>query len=128
MLGSPVVPDAYGYYEIKYSSSKIPAGLKLDSNVAYGKDKASLFAEIHYTEGGTGPSSNLPRSFYSAPLVFNGQSSQEINFVLDLESSCRNKSEFEKIDELLNIYYQTVIAYDKTILTEPHDRIAKCSL
>ncbi|OWV25336.1 hypothetical protein B7988_11535 [Fibrobacter sp. UWB1] len=125
MLGSPVVPDAYGYYEIKYSSSKIPAGLKLDSNVAYGKDKASLFAEIHYTEGGTGPSSNLPRSFYSAPLVFNGQSSQEINFVLDLESSCRNKSEFEKIDELLNIYYQTVIAYDKTILTEPHDRIAE---
>lgn len=125
MLGSPVVPDAFGYYEIKYSSSKIPAGLKLDSNVAYGKDKASLFAEIHYTEGGTGPSSNLPRSFYSAPLVFNGQSSQEINFVLDLESSCRNKSEFEKIDELLNIYYQTVIAYDKTILTEPHDRIAE---
>lgn len=125
MLASHVTPDDCGCYEIRYSSSKIPVGLKLDSNVANGKDKASLFAEIHYTKGGTGPSDNRPRSFYSAPLVFNGQSVQEINFVLDLESKYCNKSAFEDLDELLNIYYQTVIAYDKTILEKPHDRIAE---
>lgn len=125
MLGAPVKPDVFGYYEIKYSSSKIPSDLKLNCKDAYGKDKASLFAEVHYEKGGSTPSQNLPRSFYSAPLVFNGQSVQEINFVLDLNASGANKSEFEKLDDLLNIYYRTVILYDKTILSEPHDRIAE---
>ncbi|MCQ2063979.1 MAG: neuraminidase-like domain-containing protein [Fibrobacter sp.] len=125
MLGTPVGTDSFGNYEIPYSSSKIPAGLMLDGNAANGKDKASLFAEVHYKAGGTSPSQKRPCSFYSAPLVFNGQSVQEINFVLDLNASGANKSEFEKLDDLLNIYYRTVILYDKTILSEPHDRIAE---
>lgn len=65
MLGTPVVPDTFGHYEIDYRASAIPQGLKLDSNVARGKDKASLYAEVHYAKGGTTPNSGQPRSFYS---------------------------------------------------------------
>ncbi|MBO7413239.1 MAG: hypothetical protein J6U20_06190, partial [Fibrobacter sp.] len=108
-LGTCTVLDNFGNYEIQYESSKIPADLKLDTDVANGKDKASLFAEVCFTKNGpTG--TPISSTFYSAPLVFNGQSVQEINFVLDLQSSLRNKSEFEKLDDVLRIYYETIIA------------------
>ena len=106
-LGTCSIQDDFGNYEIQYESSKIPANLKLDSNVANGKDKASLFAEVRYPKN---ESTGTTISFCSAPLVFNGQSVQEINFVLDLESNFRNKSEFEKLDDVLRIYYETIIA------------------
>ncbi|MBQ3715298.1 MAG: hypothetical protein IJM92_09490 [Fibrobacter sp.] len=106
-LGTCSIQDDFGNYEIQYESSKIPANLKLDSNVANGKDKASLFAEVRYQKN---ESTGTTISFCSAPLVFNGQSVQEINFVLDLESNLRNKSEFEKLDDVLRIYYETIIA------------------
>lgn len=125
MLGTPVVPDTFGHYEIDYRASAIPQGLKLDSNVARGKDKASLYAEVHYAKGGTTPSSGQPRSFYSAPLVFNGQSVQEINFVLDLETDKPYKSEFEALDDLLQIYYQTIISNTETVKYSKQDKIAE---
>lgn len=108
-LGSPVMPDKFGNYEISYDSSVIPDYLKLDSKIVNGKDKASLFAEVHYKKGKLN-AKNGPHRFYSAPLVFNGQSVQEINFVLDLESTLKNKSEFEYLDEILKIYYKTIIS------------------
>ena len=120
-LGTCSVLDNFGNYEIQYESSKIPADLKLDTDVANGKDKASLFAEVCFTKNGpTG--TPISSTFYSAPLVFNGQSVQEINFVLDLQSSLRNKSEFEKLDEVLKIYYETIIAGNaKETADDGHD-------
>ena len=120
-LGTCTVLDNFGNYEIQYESSKIPADLKLDTDVANGKDKASLFAEVCFTKNGpTG--TPISSTFYSAPLVFNGQSVQEINFVLDLQSSLRNKSEFEKLDEVLKIYYETIIAGNaKETADDGHD-------
>lgn len=125
MLGIPVRPDAFGHYEIAYNASSIPLGLKLDSKIAKGKDKASLFAEVHYKNGGKGDSGSSSRSFYSAPLVFNGQSAQEINFVLDLETDKPIESEFERLDSILKIYYQTVVSYKETIKVSLQDRISE---
>lgn len=123
MLGNPVNPDAFGHYEIIYNASSIPQGLKLDGKIAKGKDKASLFAEVHYKNGGNG--NDRPRSFYSAPLVFNGKSAQEINFVLDLETDKPIESEFERLDNILKIYYQTVVSYKETIKVSLQDRISE---
>lgn len=117
MLGNPVTPDEYGHYEIVYKASAIPFGLKLDGKVAKGKDKASIFSEIRYGNP------NNPKRFFSAPLVFNGQSIQEINFVLDLETAKTLKSEFESLDELLKIYYKTVITNTATIKSNEQDKI-----
>lgn len=126
MLGEPVQPDKFGHYEIVYDASAIPLGLKLDAKVAKGKDKASIFAEVHYEKGGTNETDGKPKSFYSAPLVFNGQSIQEINFVLDLETDKAIKSEFESINDSLKIYYETIIASDaQTIKENPQDKIAE---
>lgn len=125
MLGNPVHPDVFGHYEIVYNASSIPLGLKLDSKIAKGKDKASLFAEVYYKNGGDGNDSNSPRSFYSAPLVFNGKSAQEINFVLDLETDKPMESEFERLDNILKIYYQTVISYKETIQVSLQDKISE---
>ena len=125
MLGIPVRPDAFGHYEIAYNASSIPLGLKLDSKIAKGKDKASLFAEVHYKNGGKGDSGSSSRSFYSAPLVFNGRSAQEINFVLDLETDKPIESEFERLDSILKIYYQTVVSYKETIKVSLQDRISE---
>ena len=125
MLGIPVRPDAFGHYEIAYNASSIPLGLKLDSKIAKGKDKASLFAEVHYKNGGKGDSGSSSRSFYSALLVFNGQSAQEINFVLDLETDKPIESEFERLDSILKIYYQTVVSYKETIKVSLQDRISE---
>lgn len=125
MLGNPVCPDAFGHYEIVYNASSIPLGLKLDGKIAKGKDKASLFAEVHYKNGGDGNDSDSPRSFYSAPLVFNGKSAQEINFVLDLETDKPIESEFERLDNILKIYYQTVISYKETIKVSRQDKISE---
>ena len=125
MLGNPTSPDAFGNYEIIYNASVIPLGLKLDSKIAKGKDKASVFAEVHYSQGGTNENSGLPRSFYSAPLVFNGQSIQEINFVLDLETDKPVKSEFETLNDILKIYYQTVVDYRETIKIYAQDKISE---
>ncbi len=125
MLGSPVISDAFGHYEIIYNASSIPQGLRLDSKIAKGKDKASLFAEVHYKKGGDGNDSDSPRSFYSAPLVFNGKSAQEINFVLDLETDKPIESEFERLDNTLKIYYQTVISYKETIKVSLQDKISE---
>ena len=117
MLGNPVTPDEFGHYEIVYEASEIPFGLKLDGKVAKGKDKASIFSEIRYGNP------NNPKRFFSAPLVFNGQSIQEINFVLDLETAKSPKSEFENLDELLKIYYKTVITNTATIKSNGQDKI-----
>ncbi len=125
MLGNPVCPDAFGHYEIVYNASSIPLGLKLDGKIAKGKDKASLFAEVHYKNGGDSNDSDSPRSFYSAPLVFNGKSAQEINFVLDLETDKPIESEFERLDNILKIYYQTVISYKETIKVSLQDKISE---
>lgn len=125
MLGNPIRPDAFGHYEIVYNASSIPLGLKLDGKIAKGKDKASLFAEVHYKNGGDGNDSDSPRSFYSAPLVFNGKSAQEINFVLDLETDKPIESEFERLDNILKIYYQTVISYKETIKVSRQDKISE---
>ncbi len=125
MLGNPVIPDTFGHYEIVYNASSIPQGLRLDSKIAKGKDKASLFAEVHYKKGGDGNDSDCPRSFYSAPLVFNGKSAQEINFVLDLETDKPIESEFERLDSILKIYYQTVVSYNETIKASLQDRISE---
>ncbi len=125
MLGNPAIPDTFGHYEIVYNASSIPLGLKLDSKIAKGKDKASLFAEVHYKKGGDGNDSDSPRSFYSAPLVFNGKSAQEINFVLDLETDKPIESEFERLDSILKIYYQTVVSYKETIKVSLQDRISE---
>lgn len=125
MLGTPTETDAFGHYEIGYSAASIPLGLKLDGKEAKGKDKASIFAEVKYGQGGTTPESNLPQTFYSAPLVFNGQSVQEINFVLDLETDKPVKSEFESLDDVLKIYYQTVINNKATIKLNEQDKIAE---
>ncbi len=126
MLGEPVQPDKFGHYEIVYDASAIPLGLKLDAKVAKGKDKASIFAEVHYEKGGTNETDGKPKSFYSAPLVFNGQSIQEINFVLDLETDKAIKSEFESIDDSLKIYYETIIAPEASTIEEnEQDKIAE---
>ncbi len=123
MLGNPAIPDTFGHYEIVYNASSIPQGLRLDSKIAKGKDKASLFAEVHYKNGGEGNDS--PRSFYSAPLVFNGKSAQEINFVLDLETDKPIESEFERLDNVLKIYCQTVVSYKETIKVSCQDKISE---
>ena len=125
MLGNPAIPDTFGHYEIVYNASSIPFGLKLDSKIAKGKDKASLFAEVHYKKGGDGNDSDCPRSFYSAPLVFNGKSSQEINFVLDLETDKPIESEFERLDNVLKIYCQTVVLYKETVKVSCQDKISE---
>ena len=125
MLGTPTETDVFGHYEISYSAASIPLGLKLDGKEAKGKDKASIFAEVKYGQGGTTPESNLPQAFYSAPLVFNGQSVQEINFVLDLETDKPIKSEFESLDDVLKIYYQTVINNNATIKKYAQDKISE---
>lgn len=125
MLGTPTETDAFGHYEIGYSAASIPLGLKLDGKEAKGKDKASIFAEVKYGQGGTTPESNLPQTFYSAPLVFNGQSVQEINFVLDLETDKPVKSEFESLNDVLKIYYQTVINNNATIKKYAQDKISE---
>lgn len=125
MLGTPTETDVFGHYEISYSAASIPLGLKLDGKEAKGKDKASIFAEVKYGQGGTTPESNLPQTFYSAPLVFNGQSVQEINFVLDLETDKPIKSEFESLDDVLKIYYQTVINNNATIKKYAQDKISE---
>lgn len=125
MLGTPTETDAFGHYEIGYSAASIPLGLKLDGKEAKGKDKASIFAEVKYGQGGTTPESNLPQTFYSAPLVFNGQSVQEINFALDLETDKPVKSEFESLNDVLKIYYQTVINNNATIKKYAQDKISE---
>lgn len=120
MLGNPVTPDEFGHYEIAYKASAIPLGLKLDGKVAKGKDKASIFSEVRY---GT---PNNPKRFFSAPLVFNGQSIQEINFVLDLETDKPIKPEFIALDAMLNIYYKTIINEEApTIKENEQDKIAE---
>lgn len=124
-LGNSVTPNVFGNYEITYNASVIPNGLKLDSEIAKGKDKASIFAEVHYNSSGTTENNSTQRSFYSTPLIFNGQSVQEINFILDLESSSHIKSEFEILNELLNIYYKTIITNTTTTKSNEQDKIAE---
>ena len=120
MLGVPVMPDEFGRYEIIYNATDIPEGLKLDGKVPSGKDKASIFSEIRYG------SSDNPERFFSSPIVFNGQSVQEINFVLDLESDRPLKPEFIGLDESLHVYYETVIGDNApTVKKNEQDKIAE---
>lgn len=120
VLGKPVSPDEFGRYEIAYKASEIPAGLKLDGKAAKGKDKASIFSEIRNGDP------NNPKRFFSAPLVFNGKSFQEINFVLDLEADKPTRSEFVALDAVLNIYYKTIISgQSPTIQESEQDKIAE---
>lgn len=118
---APVDVTPLGVYTIYYDASKIPDNLRLDSKETTGTDKASIYAEVRYLEIG----STVPKRFISAPLVFNGQSSQEINFVLTDIADTTAQSEYESLDEALNIYLSTVIAYTETIKVNPQDKIAE---
>lgn len=95
-LGASVSNDE-GRFEILYDSKKIPHGLLLDSKEDYGKDKASLYAEVFMNN----------KSLAIERLVFNGRTNQEINFSVKAEQQFFT-NEFEKIDSLLNIYLDAV--------------------
>ena len=104
--------DADGKYEIRYNSTLLPIGLLLDSKEDYGKDKVSLYAEVFELINGS------YRSLSIEHLVFNGKTDQEINFILKSKQKTF-KCEFEKLDDLLEIYHEAVFAeYGGSSLTE----------
>jgi hypothetical protein len=90
-----------GQYEIRYSSTLLPAGLLLDSKEDYGKDKVSLYAEAHEKKGG---------KYYhksTEHLVFNGKTEQEINFTLKSQQASF-ECEYAKLDSMLRVYRNSV--------------------
>ena len=104
--------DTDGKYEIRYNSTLLPTGLLLDSKEDYGKDKVSLYAEVFEFVNGSFKSLAIEH------LVFNGKTDQEINFILKSKQKTF-KCEFEKLDDLLNIYHEAVFSeYGGSSLTE----------
>ena len=104
--------DTDGKYEIRYNSTLLPTGLLLDSKEDYGKDKVSLYAEVFELVNGSFKSLAIEH------LVFNGKTDQEINFILKSKQKTF-KCEFEKLDDLLNIYHEAVFSeYGGSSLTE----------
>ena len=94
------IRDRLAWFKLKCPNGRIETDLhSFNGNIAI--VKASIFAEVHYNSSGTTENNSTQRSFYSTPLIFNGQSVQEINFILDLESSSHIKSEFEILNEFL---------------------------
>lgn len=90
-----------GQYEIRYSSTLLPAGLLLDSKEDYGKDKVSLYAEAYEKKGG---------KYYhksTEHLVFNGKTEQEINFTLKSQQASF-ECEYAKLDSMLRVYRNSV--------------------
>lgn len=92
---------ANGRYEIRYSSTLLPAGLLLDSKEDYGKDKVSLYAEAYEVKN------NKLVHKATEHLVFNGRTEQEINFTLKSQQECF-ECEYAKLDLLLRVYRNTV--------------------
>ena len=101
-LGSATSEDD-GQFVIRYNSTLLPQGLLLDSKEDYGKDKVSLYAEVFKSKG------NSCESLAIEHLVFNGKTDQEINFFLKAKQESF-ACEFEKIDSLLNVYFDAVFS------------------
>ena len=101
-LGSETSDDE-GRFVIRYNSTLLPQGLLLDSKEDYGKDKVSLYAEVFKSKD------NSCESLAIEHLVFNGKTDQEINFFLKAKQESFT-CEFEKIDSLLNVYFDAVFS------------------
>ncbi|SHH74605.1 hypothetical protein SAMN05720761_12440 [Fibrobacter sp. UWCM] len=101
-LGSKTSDDE-GRFVIRYNSTLLPQGLLLDSKEDYGKDKVSLYAEVFKSK------ENSCESLAIEHLVFNGKTDQEINFFLKAKQESFT-CEFEKIDSLLNVYFDAVFS------------------
>src|SRR5690554_2431323 len=118
---APATVSAQGEYEITYSAAQIPDHLRLDANEAKGKDKASIYAEVSYQK----PEAAEATRIASAPLIFNGQRYQKIDFVISNVASSQAKTEFEYLDEVLKIYLDTVINHSDSEKDTPHEKIAE---
>ena len=101
-LGSETSDDE-GRFVIRYNSTLLPQGLLLDSKEDYGKDKVSLYAEVFKSKDSSCESLAIEH------LVFNGKTDQEINFFLKAKQESFT-CEFEKIDSLLNVYFDAVFS------------------